>query len=50
MAYENKIENINEGELVIVPKGVLHKPIAAQEVHVMLFEPATTVNTGNLQN
>lgn len=50
MAYENKIESINEGELVIVPKGVLHKPIAEQEVHVMLFEPATTVNTGSLQN
>src|SRR6476661_4390875 len=37
---------INEGEFVIIPRGVEHKPVAQEEVHVLLFEPATTVNTG----
>ena len=39
-----------EGEFVIVPRGMEHRPSAAQEVHVLLFEPATTLNTGNLRN
>jgi len=50
MAYKDRVEEINEGELVIVPKGVEHKPIADEEVHIMLFEPATTVNTGKIRN
>lgn len=41
---------LNENEFIIVPKGVEHKPIAEQEVSVMLFEPCTTLNTGNLNN
>lgn len=41
---------LNTGEFVIIPKGVDHKPIAPEEVSVMLFEPATTVNTGNTTN
>ena len=41
---------IREGEFFIVPKGVEHCPTAAEEVHVMLFEPATTLNTGNVTN
>ena len=36
-----------EGECVVIPRGVEHKPIAEEEVHVLLLEPATTVNTGN---
>ena len=38
------------GELVVIPKGVEHLPVAQEEVHVMLIEPKTTVNTGNIQN
>lgn len=41
---------INEGEFIIIPKGIYHKPIAEEEVQIMLFEPATTLNTGNLIN
>jgi len=38
---------INEGEFVIIPKGVKHKPYSEEEVEVLLFEPASTLNTGN---
>jgi len=41
---------INEGEFFIVPCGVEHQPIAEDEVHVLLFEPASTLNTGNVRN
>jgi len=41
---------IEEGEFVIVPKGVEHRPVAEEEVSVMLFEPKTTLNTGNVRN
>lgn len=41
---------VREGEFIIVPKGVEHKPVAEEEVHLMLFEPKTTLNTGNVKN
>lgn len=41
---------LNAGEFVIIPKGVEHKPYAPEEVSVMLFEPASTLNTGNIEN
>jgi len=41
--------HIGEGEFVIIPKGVEHLPIAEEEVHVLLLEPKTTLNTGNAQ-
>lgn len=41
---------IGEGEFVIVPHGVEHCPTAAEEVQVMLFEPMSTLNTGNVTN
>lgn len=41
---------LNEGELFIVPRGVEHMPVAEDEVHVMLLEPKTTLNTGNVTN
>jgi mannose-6-phosphate isomerase-like protein (cupin superfamily) len=50
MELRDKIIEINEGEFIIVPHGVEHKPVAEEEVHIILFEPATTVNTGNIQN
>lgn len=40
--------DLAEGELVIVPRGTEHRPVAAEEVHVLLFEPAGTLNTGNV--
>jgi mannose-6-phosphate isomerase-like protein (cupin superfamily) len=41
---------VNEGEFVVIPKGVDHLPVAQDEVHVVLIEPKTTLNTGNVQN
>ena len=41
---------IDEGEFVIIPKGVEHCPVAADEVQVLLLEPKSTPNTGNVQN
>ena len=41
---------LNEGELVIIPKGVEHCPVAEEEVHVMLLEPKSTLNTGDQKN
>ncbi len=42
--------DIGEGEFAIVPRGTEHRPCAAEEVHVLLFEPAGTLNTGNVQH
>lgn len=42
--------DIGEGEFCIVPRGVEHRPVAEDEVHVLLFEPAGTLNTGNVRN
>jgi mannose-6-phosphate isomerase-like protein (cupin superfamily) len=39
---------LNEGELYVVPKGVEHKPVAEAECHILLIEPAGTVNTGDV--
>ena len=47
MEYRDKIVTLNENEFLIVPKGVEHRPVAGQEVSIMLFEPATTLNTGD---
>ena len=41
---------LDEGEFIIVPRGVEHKPVAEEEVHVMLLEPQTTTNTGNVEH
>ncbi len=41
---------IREGEFVIIPKGMEHLPVAEEEVHVLLLEPKSTLNTGNVQN
>ena len=41
---------INPGEFLIVPRGVEHMPVAQEEVHLMLLEPKTTLNTGNVRN
>jgi len=41
---------LDPGEFVIIPRGIEHKPVADEEVHVLLFEPASTLNTGTLRN
>jgi mannose-6-phosphate isomerase-like protein (cupin superfamily) len=41
---------LEPGELVIIPRGMEHRPVADEEAHVLLFEPATTLNTGNVEN
>lgn len=41
---------LDEGEFVVIPRGVEHCPVAEDEVHLILLEPATTVNTGNVQD
>lgn len=50
MEFRDKTIDIHEGEFLIVPRMVEHRPVAEEEVHVLLFEPASTVNTGNIQN
>lgn len=42
--------HVGEGEFVVIPRGVEHLPVAEEEVHILLLEPKTTVNTGNVQN
>ena len=41
---------LGEGEFVIIPRGVEHKPVAEEEAHVLLFEPKTVLNTGDVLN
>jgi mannose-6-phosphate isomerase-like protein (cupin superfamily) len=48
MDFRDRHVWLEEGELLIVPRGVEHRPVALEEVHVMLFEPASTLNTGNV--
>ncbi|MGO9403672.1 MAG: cupin domain-containing protein [Terriglobales bacterium] len=43
-------EWIDEGEFIVVPRGIEHRPVAEEECWVVLFEPATTLNTGNVEN
>jgi mannose-6-phosphate isomerase-like protein (cupin superfamily) len=50
MKLRDREVTINAGEFFIVPKGVEHLPIAEEEVHVVLLEPAATLNTGNVRN
>ncbi|MBC7655140.1 MAG: cupin domain-containing protein, partial [Oligoflexus sp.] len=47
MEFRDKVVPLKAGDFIIVPKGVEHKPVAENEVSVMLFEPASTLNTGN---
>ena len=50
MEFRDKTIDLNEGEFLIVPKGVEHRPVAEAEVCIMLFEPASTLNTGDVTN
>lgn len=46
----NKIITLHPGEFVIIPRGTAHKPYAPEGASVLLFEPASTLNTGNTEN
>ena len=48
--FTDCIKEIKRGEFIIIPKGIKHKPVAEDEVHVLLFEPMSTLNTGNVSN
>lgn len=50
MEFRNRQVTLNQGEFIIVPRGVEHRPNAPEEVEVLLFEPAGTLNTGNVDN
>ncbi len=50
MEFREKTVIIGEGEFIIVPRKVEHRPVADEEVHLLLFEPASTLNTGNVEN
>ncbi len=50
MKFRDHEEIVNPGEFIIVPKGVEHLPVAEGEAQVLLFEPKTTLNTGNVTN
>jgi len=48
--FKDELIEVSKGEFIIVPKGVLHRPIADQEVHLMMFVTASNINTGNIKN
>ena len=48
--FENETIEINEGEMIVVPKGKKHRPFAKKEAKIMLIEPCGAVNTGNIEN
>jgi mannose-6-phosphate isomerase-like protein (cupin superfamily) len=50
MEFRDQQVWLKEGELLIVPRGVEHRPVAEEEAHVLLFEPTSTLNTGNVRN
>ncbi|MGA8621601.1 MAG: cupin domain-containing protein [Candidatus Sulfotelmatobacter sp.] len=50
MEFRDRQEWIEEGEFIVVPRGVEHRPVAEEECWILLFEPASTVNTGNVVN
>ena len=48
MEFRDRTVDLGPGELIVVPRGVEHRPVADDEVEVVLFEPAGTLNTGNI--
>jgi mannose-6-phosphate isomerase-like protein (cupin superfamily) len=50
MEFRDRHVWLEEGEFLIVPRGVEHRPVADEEAEVLLFEPAATLNTGNVRN
>jgi mannose-6-phosphate isomerase-like protein (cupin superfamily) len=50
MEFRDRDVWLEEGEILVVPRGVEHRPVAEEEVEILLFEPASTLNTGNVVN
>lgn len=50
MDLEHGSVDVHEGEFIIIPRGTIHRPYSEQETHLLLFEPASTVNTGDVRN
>lgn len=50
MEFRDRIQTIQENEFIVVPRGVEHRPVAEQEVSILLFEPASTLNTGDAKS
>jgi mannose-6-phosphate isomerase-like protein (cupin superfamily) len=50
MRFRDRDVTLKAGEFIVVPHGVEHMPVADEEAHVMLFEPKSTLNTGNVRN
>ena len=50
MEFRDRHVWLEEGEFLIVPRGIEHRPVADEEAQVLLFEPASTLNTGNMRN
>lgn len=49
MEFRDRSVTLEEGEFIVVPRGVEHRPVADEEAHILLFEPASTLNTGNIR-
>ncbi len=50
MELRDRVVILGPGDLIVIPRGVEHRPVADDEAEVVMFEPATTLNTGNLRN
>ncbi|MEO8295568.1 MAG: cupin domain-containing protein, partial [Gemmatimonadota bacterium] len=50
MEFRDRAVDLAEGDMIVVPRGVEHRPVADEEVEILLFEPAGTLNTGNTRN
>jgi len=50
LEFRDHTVTLNEGEMLVIPRGVEHKPIAEEECHIMLFEPASTKHTGDVDH
>ena len=48
LEFRDRIITLHEGEFFVVPRGIEHRPVAEKEAHILLFEPASTLNTGNV--
>jgi mannose-6-phosphate isomerase-like protein (cupin superfamily) len=48
--FRDRVVELGPGDMIVVPRGVEHRPVAEEEVEVILFEPAGTMNTGNVRD
>ncbi len=50
LEFRDRVVELGPGELCVVPRGIEHRPVAEEEVEILLFEPQSTLNTGNVEN